>query len=119
MSVALPGVQDGLYRTLVDIEERDLMREFLAERRVRKHGNVKTPYSPFLAAFTKGRHARVRYTLAKLAVVFALARAQRVPPEEFQTWRKKWPIEEPVAHGGTFRPALKITGSPRRRSKCS
>jgi hypothetical protein len=94
LSLGLPEVQAALYGAIVDLEERGQVVEFLAERRVRKHGNVKNPYSPIVVGFTKGKHLQVRQKLAKVAAAMALARADSIEPQKFRTWRKDWPIEE-------------------------
>jgi hypothetical protein len=93
-SLGLPEVQAALYCAIVDLEQRGQVDEFLAERQVPKHGNVKNAYATVLSGFTNGKHARVRQTLAKAAAVMALARADSIEPQKFRTWRKDWPIEE-------------------------
>jgi hypothetical protein len=94
LSLGLPKVQTALYCAIVDLEEQGLMAEFLADRRVRRHGNTKNPYTPVVSAFARGRHPRVRQTLAKVAAVIALAREDNIEPQNFADWRKNWPVEE-------------------------
>jgi hypothetical protein len=86
--------QAVLYRAIFELEKRGQVEEFIAERRVRRHGNAQNPYSPLLSALTKGAHPRVRQILAKTAAMFALAREEGVEPEKFAEWRQQWPIEK-------------------------
>jgi hypothetical protein len=93
-TLGAPNTQAVLYRAIVDLERRGQVDEFIAERRVRRHGNAQNPYSPLLSALTEGAHPRVRQILAKTAAMFAFAREERVEPEKFAEWRQQWPIEK-------------------------
>jgi hypothetical protein len=90
LSLGLPEVQLKIYRAVADLEERGLRESFLMARDVRPHGNTRNTYTPVLRAFTNSKHKYLRQTLAKSAAMIALARREKVSPEDFGEWRKKW-----------------------------
>lgn len=87
-------VVTALYPAAYMLELTNSTAEFLAERKVKPHGNVKNVFSLVLRGFTQGIHPLLRDRLSKSAAVIGLAYHQGVPPDEFSSWLKHHPLEK-------------------------
>jgi hypothetical protein len=87
----------AIYAAYCKIEANDCGPAFLAERKVKIHGNTKNACYPYLLAFTKSTHELLRDRVCKQAEVVALARYENVEPENFTAWLKDHPIEAACA----------------------
>jgi hypothetical protein len=82
-----------IYTAVSRIEHSGGGAQFLADRGVKVHGNVKNPYQPYLRAFTKKAHPWVRGKICKCAAVIGLARHENVSADEIGAWLKTHPVE--------------------------
>lgn len=86
-----------VYAAAYMIVSNNDITEFLAEREVKTHGNVKNIFSPITVGFTKGTHPLLRDRLCKYSATMWLAYHKGIPPEEFQKWLKDNGIEKACA----------------------
>jgi hypothetical protein len=82
-----------MYAASVALETAGTVQSFLDERGVKPHGNVKNQHTLLVHAFVGSVHRGLKSALCKRAAVIALARRHDVAPEDFDEWRKVWPIE--------------------------
>jgi hypothetical protein len=82
-----------MYAAMVAIDESNGTEAFLANHGIRTHGNVKNPYFLMVSAFADSACALLQGRLCKKAQVIQLARLQDVKPNDFEKWKKLWPIE--------------------------
>jgi hypothetical protein len=82
-----------MYAAIVAIDESNGTEAFLANHGIRTHGNVKNPYFLMVSAFADSACALLQGRLCKKAQVIQLARLQDVKPNDFEKWKKLWPIE--------------------------
>ncbi|MBX9847426.1 MAG: hypothetical protein K2Z80_37175 [Xanthobacteraceae bacterium] len=86
-----------LYAASYLIEASNGRIEFLGQRGIKPHGNVKNIFSPIVLAFTKNAHPLLRDRMCKYAQVIWLAGHENVAPDEFPAWLKSHPTEKACA----------------------
>jgi hypothetical protein len=84
----------AIYRAVRTIEASGIGPRFLADRKIKIHGNTRNAYQPYVRAFAKRAHPFLRSKLCKLAEVVGLACHENVPPDEFAAWLKNHPVEQ-------------------------
>jgi len=94
---ALRTTVSTIYGAVCEFDRTKSGAQFLADRRVKAHGNTANPYQPYLRAFTRGTHSVVRGAVCKYSQVIALARHQNVDAENFDSWFAAHPIEKACA----------------------
>jgi hypothetical protein len=102
-----------MYAAIVAIDESGGTEAFLASRGIRANGNVKNPYFLIVRAFADSTCAFLQGRLCKKAQVIQLARLQDVKPNEFEKWKKLWPIERACVE------LRRRSNSPRQQKKDS
>jgi hypothetical protein len=84
----------AIYSAIRTIEASGIGPRFLADRKIKIHGNTRNPYQPYFRAFAKRTHPFLRSRLCKQAEVVGLACHENVPPDEFAAWLKNHPVEQ-------------------------
>jgi hypothetical protein len=84
----------AIYRAVRTIEASGIGPRFLAERKVKVHGNTRNAYQPYFRAFAKRAHPFLRSKLCKQAEVIGLACHENVAPDDFAEWLNTHPVEQ-------------------------
>lgn len=84
----------AIYRAVRTIEASGIGPRFLADRKIKIHGNTRNTYQPYFRAFAKRTHPFLRSKLCKQAEVIGLACHENVAPDDFAAWLKNHPVEQ-------------------------
>lgn len=100
-----------MYMAIVAIEESGGREAFLASRGIRANGRIKNHYFLMVRAFADSTCAQLQGSLCKKAQVIQLARMEDVKPNDFEKWKRLWPIERACEE------LRRRTNSPRQQKK--
>lgn len=84
----------AIYKAVCAFDANNSGAAFIAERKVKVHGNTTNPYYGYVLGFSNYTHPLLRNKLCKFAAAVGLARHENVPPDDFAAWLKNHPVEQ-------------------------